>query len=45
MNDRQRHALGAILNSAAGVPPIDLTATRRHKKTGLIIQSLLAVDR
>lgn len=46
MNDRQRHALAAILNdTTSGAPPPDLTATRRHKKTGLIIMSLLAVDR
>lgn len=45
MNERQHLALTRILNSAEGVPPPELTVTRRHKKTGLLIMSLLAVDR
>jgi hypothetical protein len=45
MNDRQRWALAHVLNSAEGAPPTELTVTRRHKATGLLIMSLLAVDR
>jgi len=45
MNERQRLALTSPLNSAVGAPPVDLTITRRHKKSGFIIMSLLAVDR
>lgn len=45
MTERQRLALTRPLNSAEGAPPIDLTVTRRHKKSGFTIMSLLAVDR
>lgn len=45
MNERQRLALTRILDNANGAPPPELTVTRRHKKTGLLIMSLLAVDR
>jgi len=45
MNDRQRYAIAHVLNAALGAPPAELTATRRHKKFGFILMSVLAVDR
>lgn len=45
MNERQHHALTHPLDSADGAPLRELTVTRRHKPTGFIIMSLLAVDR
>ena len=45
MNPRQHLALTRILDHAEGRPPAELTITRRHKPTGLLIMSLLAVDR
>lgn len=45
MNDRQHAALVMILNTVEASTPPELTATRRHKPTGLTVMSLLAVDR
>jgi hypothetical protein len=44
MNDRQSYALTHPLNNPDTDDLAPLTATRRHK-TGLLIMSILAVDR